>query len=369
MLDHAQGLAGFDRPLRLGFVPLADAAPLLVADALGLFANQGIHVRLQRMQAWAAVRDRLCFGALDGAQLLGPTVIALAAGVEGVRRRLTVTADLARNGNTIVLSNALAEAVGGKPPVSPAAFAAALHDRAEAGLPPPTLAVVHPFSSHNYLLRHWLAQGGLDPEHDVRLVVVPPPMVARALAEGAIEGFCAGEPWGSHAVATGAGRLALGSGDIWPNHPEKVLAFAEGLAEAPMIAATAAVIEAARWLEAPGNRRRAADLLHERAFPEVPPATIRAVLEGTVAAAPGGAPMPLAAPIRFPTTSRPDPGEARGWAAAMRRWGHISAPDAEALSPWRPDLWAAAAARLAPLPPCPEVPPSPLLLQPEEIGR
>jgi ABC-type nitrate/sulfonate/bicarbonate transport system substrate-binding protein len=357
---------GSDHDLRIGFVPLTDAAPLIVADALGMFAEQGIRVTLVQERAWAAIRDKLCFGALDGAQLLAPTAIALAAGAAGLRRRLTVTAGLARNGNTLVLSHALAAAVGRAAPVPAEAFAAALLARAEEGLPPPTLAVVHPFSSHNYLLRHWLAAGGVDPDLDVRLVVVPPPLVARALAEGAIEAFCAGEPWGSHAIATGAGRLALGSGDIWPDHPEKVLAFAEATEEPRMIAATTAVIEAQRWLEDPANRAAAASLMQERALPDLPLPTIRAALDGVVAAAPGETPQPLAAPIRFDPASRPERVEARAWLAAMRRWGHIDASDEEALSPWRPDLWDVAALRLGLVPGITAVPPSPLLPNPQE---
>ena len=236
------------RPFRIGFVPLTDAAPLIVADALGLFARHGVTVSLSAEAGWAALRDKLAFGSLDAAHLLGPLAIALATGAGGLRRRLTVTAGLARNGNTVVLSPALAAAIGGfDVPLDARRLADALQRRADEGLPPPTLAVVFPFSSHNYLLRHWLAAGGLDPDHDVRLVVVPPPRVARALADGAIEGFCAGEPWGSHAVATGAGRFALATGDIWRDHPEKVLAFREGVAEQDeqaVVSITAAVIEA-----------------------------------------------------------------------------------------------------------------------------
>ncbi|MBR0680898.1 ABC transporter substrate-binding protein [Roseomonas eburnea] len=344
------------RTLRFGYVPLTDAAPLLVADALGLFANAGVRVALSREAAWAAVRDKLAFGALDAAHLLGPVAIALAAGAGGFRRSLTVTAGLARNGNTITLSHALASQIGAfEAPLEPSLFAAALHRRAEDGLPPPTLAVVFPHSSHNYLLRHWLAAGGLDPDHDVRLVVVPPPQMARALAEGAIEGFCAGEPWGSQAIAAGAGRFALASGDIWPDHPEKVLAFGEAAAQRDrdaMIAATAAVIEAARWLDEPANRNAAVALLQERAFPGLAPATIAAALAGTVAAAPGGAPRRLAAPMRFAAASCPRAEEAGWWFDAMRRWGHLG-PEASrhaALAPWRADLWHAAAARLDPPP-------------------
>lgn len=357
-----------ERPLRIGFVPLTDAAPLVVADALGLFERHGVAVVLSAEAGWAALRDKLSFGALDGAHLLGPLAIALAAGIGGLRRRLTVTAGLARNGNTVVLSAALASAIGGfDAPLDPQRFAEALHTRAEEGLPPPTIAVVFPFSSHNYLLRHWLAAGGLDPDHDVRLVVVPPPRVARALADGAIEGFCAGEPWGSHAVATGAGRFALATADIWRDHPEKVLAFSEGLAErdeASVLAVTAAVIEAARWLDDPANRAEAARILQERIFPELPRSTVIAALEGRVAAAPGAAPITLCAPMRFLDASRPCPEEAAAWLAAMRRWGHAAMTDAEALAPWRPDLWERAAARLSPRPKPGQSAPSPLLRTP-----
>jgi two-component system, oxyanion-binding sensor len=339
--------------LRIGYVPLVDAAPLVVADALGLFAAAGVRVALSPERAWAAVRDKLAFGALDGAHLLAPMAVALAAGAGGLRRRLDVTLRLGRNGNAIVLSRALAEAIGPfAPPLTATAFARALMLRAEEGLPPPTLAVVFPHSSHNYLLREWLAGGGLDPDHDTRLVVVPPPQTARALAEGAIEGFCAGEPWGSHAVAQGAGRYALSTGDIWPDHPEKVLAFAEGLAARdpePAVAATAAVIAAQRWLADPANRDAAVALLAERVFPQVAPATIGAVLAGTVAAPPGGgAPLALRRPLAFDPDTPPAADTAGRWFAAMRRWGHLpdSATEADARAPWRPDLWRLAAARL-----------------------
>lgn len=343
-----------DRPdLRIGYVPLTDAAPLIVADALGFFDAAGVRVALSPERSWATLRDKLAFGVLDGAHLLGPMVVALALGAGGLRRRLDVALRLGRNGNCLVLSHALAGAVGAfAPPLSAHAFAAALHARAEEGMPPPTLGVVFPHSSHNYLLREWLAAGGLDPDHDTRLVVVPPPQMARALSEGAIEGFCAGEPWGSHAVALGAGRHALSSGDIWPDHPEKVLAFAEGLAARlpePVVAATAAVIEAQRWLSDPANRPAAVALLAERVFPQIAPATIAAGLAGVVAAAPGGAAVPLAAPLGFDPDHPPCRAAAERWSAAMRRWGHLpegAATDA-AIAPWQPDLWHRAAARLA----------------------
>jgi two-component system, oxyanion-binding sensor len=180
-----------DSPLRLGYVPLTDAAPLLVADALNLFARHGVRVALSAEPSWATLRDKLAFGALDGAHLLGPMAIAAAVGAGGLTRRLAIGCGLARNGNAVVLSHALAEAAGaGDAPLAPDAFARAVRQCPE----PPVLAVVFAHSSHHYLLRHWLAAGGLDPDADVRLTVVPPPRCAEALATGAIDGFCAGEP-------------------------------------------------------------------------------------------------------------------------------------------------------------------------------
>ncbi|MDN3567361.1 CmpA/NrtA family ABC transporter substrate-binding protein [Paeniroseomonas aquatica] len=346
------------RTLRLGFVPLTDAAPLLIAQELGLFDAVGLRVTLSAEASWAAVRDKLAFGALDAAHLLGPMPIALAAGLTGVKAQVAVAAGLGANGNTITLSNALAQELGRcKPPLAAAAFAALVRRRAQQGRRPLTLAVVFPFSSHNYLLRHWLAMGGLDPDCDLRLTVVPPPMVAQRLLDGAIDGFCAGEPWGSHAAALGAGRIALSSGDIWPNHPEKVLCFStEQVRQDPesAIACTAAVIGAARWLDEPANQAEAVNILRRRAFPRLDRAEIASAFAGMAEG------LPLAAPLRFRNATLPRRDQAAWWLGQMRRWGHLPAEvsDSTALAPWRQDLWRAAATRLRETePPAPSPPP------------
>ncbi|SDB54151.1 CmpA/NrtA family ABC transporter substrate-binding protein [Belnapia rosea] len=347
------------RTLRLGFVPLTDAAPLLVAQELGLFDAVGLRVALTAEPSWAALRDKLAFGALDAAHMLGPMPIALAAGLTGVKAQVTVAAGLGANGNTITISNALVQELGRLArPLGAASFAALVRRRAAQGRRPLTLAVVFPFSSHNYLLRHWLAEGGLDPDRDLRLTVVPPPMVAQRLADGAIDGFCAGEPWGSHAAALGAGRIALSTGDIWPNHPEKVLAFAADYATRDpesATACTAAVIAAARWLDEPANQAEAVNILRRRAFPRLDRAEIAAAFEGMAEG------LPLDAPLRFHNATLPRREQAAWFLRQMRRWGHIPAAvsDSAALAPWRQDIWRAAAARLHEAePPAPSPPPS-----------
>jgi NitT/TauT family transport system ATP-binding protein/nitrate/nitrite transport system substrate-binding protein len=359
------------RTLRLGFVPLTDAAPLLVAEALGLFDAVGIRVSLSAETGWAALRDKLAFGALDAAHLLGPMPIALAAGLDGVRAEVTVAAGLGASGNTITVSKALAEEIGPfRVPLSPTAFAGAVRRRqgkhGGRGAAEVKLAVVFPYSSHNYLLRYWLAKGGLDPDRDLRLVVVPPPLVAKMLDDGIIDGFCAGEPWGSHAAALGAGRIALATGDIWPNHPEKLLALRRDyVAREPEMAAavTAAVIAAARWLDDPDNQREAVNILQKRAFPSLERDSIAAAFEGRAMD------IALRHPLRFRGATLPRRDQAAWWLRQMRHWGHVPeyVSDTEALAPWSEDLWRAAAARLREAEP-PAAPPPPVDL-PETLGK
>jgi len=351
--------------LRLGFVPLTDAAPLLVAQAKGFFRRHDVRVELVRVGAWAALRDKLAFGRLDGAQMLSPMPIAITLGLAAVQAPVVVAATLGLNGNSITLGHALwgeiesaAPELAIRRPLPAAALAAALSARAAAGRPAPVLAVVYPFSSHNYLLRHWLHAGGIDPDRDVRLTVVPPPDIADALADGAIDGFCAGEPWGSRAVDLRVGRIALISADIWRNHPEKVLAVtAEQAARHParLAAAQAAVIEAGRWLDRPENHAEATHLLVDEMLPELPLSVVALALEGRLVMTPDEAPVMAQGPVfHAEHATYPYPAHGDWWLSQMRRWQHVPAEldPGDTRHIWRPDLWQRAAALIdEPTPP------------------
>lgn len=281
--------------------------------------------------------------------MLGPLPLATALGLGGVHAELRVTAALGRNGNTLVLGGALGDALARAPfPLPPAAFARALRDRTEAGRPPPVLAVVYPFSSHNYLLRHWLAEGGIDPDRDLRLVVVPPPEMPEALASRAIDGFCVGEPWGSRAVDLLAGRIVTTTSAIWADHPEKMFAVPETLLNrdpARAEAATAAVIEAANWLSFPDNRLEAAHILHTRAMKGVPEEVIALALLEKLQRGPDQPPQPIPrAIVHGAAASFPDPAQAVWFFGAMRRWGHVAVDTPMPTRVWRPDVWRRAAA-------------------------
>ena len=340
--------------LNIGYVPLTDAAPLLVASRMGFFHDRGLVVRLTQAPSWASLRDRVAFGLLDGAQMLSPMPIAATLGLGGVQTDLVVAATLGRNGNTITIGEALSHEIeaASENPILPGNLAtglrAALMARRAAGRPRPAFAVVFAFSSHNYLLRHWLTAAGIDPEHDVRLVVVPPPEVADALAQGRIDGFCAGEPWGSRAVDLRVGRIVLATGEIWPDHPEKILAFTAALAARDpgrVAACTAAILDACRWLDDPANRDGAARIVAD-ALPSVPREIIALALDGKYRAVADA--DPIAAPsllFHRGGASYPFPSHGAWWLSQMRKWRHLppDTDDGVVSRIWRPDLWNRAA--------------------------
>jgi ABC-type nitrate/sulfonate/bicarbonate transport system substrate-binding protein len=334
--------------LRIGLLPLSDAAPLVLADRLGLFARHGLRVSLQPTGAWAALRDRLLYGALDASHLLYPMPMAAAAGLGEQPRGLVAACGLGRNGNTLTLSHALSDELAlSTPPVDAQAFAQLVRRRAAEGRRL-RLAIVHAYSTHGYLLRHWLAAAGLSPEHHVALEVVPPPLVGHELAAGSIDGFCAGEPWGSQAVLSGSGRIALGTGSIWPDHSEKLLVFTADFVRRcgeTVVAATAAVIEAAQWLDDSANAAEAAAAM-AGVFPDLDPRAVAAAFAGQVPLVGGGL-HPLPHPMRFAAATRLEPAQARAWLGHMRRWGHLPehVSDQAALAPFENDIWARAMAQ------------------------
>jgi nitrate/nitrite transport system substrate-binding protein len=254
--------------LVLGFVPLLDAAPLIVAREKGFFAAEGLSVRLAREASWAAMRDRVCSGVFDGGHMLAAIPVANAFALGGWRVPLTAPMALNLNGNGVTLSLSLWDelvaqdgAVQAGDLSVPRALARLVRGRRAAGRNPPAFGVVFPHSSHNYMLRYWLAAGGVDPDRDVRLEVVPPPQMIAYLTAGRIEGYCVGAPWNDLAEAHDVGRLAASGHDIWNNAQEKVLGVTTAWAmrrPATLRALVRALLRAGEWLDQPGNRAEAA---------------------------------------------------------------------------------------------------------------
>ena len=322
--------------LRLGFVPLNDAAPLLVAQDKGFFAAEGLRVALSREVSWATVRDKVAAGALDGAHMLAPMVLAASLGAGSERQAMIAPLALNLNGAAVTVSAGLAAEMRGLDGVGARPLAAALARRRQGGAAPPTFAVVFPYSMHNYLLRYWMAEAGIDPDRDVRLAVAPPSRMAGHLAAGDIEGFCVGEPWNAVAVRDGVGEVAVRASDVWRGGPEKVFGVTEAWAKRNpevLAALLRALLRAAAWADAVENRGELVALL--AAHVDAPPAAIKGSLDEIDFHRDGaGVPQPLHA----------------AWLLSqMMRWGQVAGDlDIEAVARrvYRPDLYAAVAAAI-----------------------
>lgn len=214
--------------LTIGFLPLVDACLPILAAEHGFAAEEGLELEFVRDVSWATVLDRLLYGHTDAAHLLAPLAIATTLGRGRPPQPLAAPFVLGLNGNAITFSPELAEAVGAPEGAlgDPRAIGEAL--AREAKRRTLRFGVVHRYSSHNYMLRYWLAACGLAPGADVEIVTVAPPFVADALESGEIDGTCVGEPWSSVAVDRGVGRIVLATAQIWRRGVEKVLAMRQG---------------------------------------------------------------------------------------------------------------------------------------------
>lgn len=316
--------------LTLGFIPLNDAAPLIVARDKGFFAAEGLDVELSREASWATIRDKVAVGALDGAHMLAPMTLAASLGVGSERTAMLAPLALNHGGAAITVSRRLADVAG----EGAAALARLVERRKAEGASRLTFSVVFPYSIHNYLLRDWMAQVGIDPDNDVRLTVSPPPRMTELLAEGVIEGFCAGEPWNAAAVAWGAGRVAARSSSESPGALDKVLGMTRAWASAnpeTLQAVLRALVRASTWVQDDANRVELAGLLaHPDAVDLAPDVISRGLRDITFG-------DPLSAPPRPPRVER--------LVGQMERWGHLpdaAAGRAEAAEVFRPDLAEAA---------------------------
>jgi NitT/TauT family transport system ATP-binding protein len=246
--------------LTIGFLPLVDACLPILAREHGFAEAEGLSLRLVRDMSWATVLDRLLYGHSDAAHMIAPLAIATTLGRGRPAVPLSVPFVLGLNGNAVTLRRDLADRVaphGGlaDPAAAGAALAVVAAERKAAGTPL-RFGVVHRYSSHNYMLRYWLAACGIRPDHDVEVVTVAPPFCADALDSGEVDGICVGEPWNSVAVERGAGRIVLVTAQIWRRGVEKVLALREPVLEErrPEVEALVrALVHAARHFVDPQN--------------------------------------------------------------------------------------------------------------------
>ena len=265
-------------PLRLGFVPLNDCAPLLVAHELGLFAKHGLEVELSRELGWATVRDKIIHGELDAAHALAGMPVAAALGLGSIKCECVSGLVLSLHGNAITLSTELWKC-GVRDAATLREYIRKMH-----GEKTLTFGVVFTFSSHNFLLRQWLAGAGINPDRDVRIVVVPPAQMIANLKSGNLDGYCVGEPWNSVAVHRGIGWCAAVSAELAPGHPEKVLMARRKFAEersGQHLALIASLIEACAFCDRSENRDEVTRILAQPQYLNLPAEMVSHSLSGS----------------------------------------------------------------------------------------
>jgi ABC-type nitrate/sulfonate/bicarbonate transport system substrate-binding protein len=263
--------------IRLGFVPLTDCAPLVMAHELGLFQKFGLRVKLSRELGWATIRDKIIHGELEAAHALAAMPVAATLGLGSIACDCLTALVLNLNGNALTLSNDLWQrgVRDGK-----TLRGEVIRSRREKTL---TFGAVFPFSSHRHLLRRWFAAHGIDAERDVRIVVVPPPQMVANLKAGHLDGFCVGEPWNSVAVQSRAGWIAATSSELDPLHPEKVLMVRGDFAakhDEEHIALVAALLEACEFCDQPENHERIIRTLARPEYVGVPESALRHGING-----------------------------------------------------------------------------------------
>ncbi|SMF97033.1 nitrate/nitrite transport system substrate-binding protein [Methylomagnum ishizawai] len=349
------------RELTLGFIPLTDCAPLVIALEKGWFAKYGLEVRLSRQVSWANIRDKVAVGVLDGAHMLAAMPIATTLGLGEIKQPMVAALSLDLNGNAITVSpdlyQRMAEAdpeAAQAQPMTARALARVVAQERGAGRPPMNFAMVFPFSTHHYLLRYWLAAGGIDPDRDTRLLVVPPSYMVECLNMGEIDGYCVGEPWNEQAVAVGVGRTLVTDYDIWNNHPEKVFGVTRDWAERhphTHRAVLMALLEAARWIDQPEHRLEVAEILAREDYVNAPAEVVKMSMTGSFQYQAGAAPRscPDFNVFHRYAANFPWRSHAMWFVTQMYRWGQLEEPRnirEVAEQVYRPDLYREAARAL-----------------------
>jgi len=334
--------------IKLAYNPLNDAALILVAEALGFYDAEGLNVTLTREANWSNIRDKLAYGLIDAAHILAPMPFAAALGLGPSMGRIIAPMALGANGNSVLVSAKLKARLedGGITDKtllgSARLLAREVERRRKEGLGRLVFAVPFTWSPHHFVLRHWVASAGLDPERQIQWIVVPPSRMADMVKDGVIDGFCSGSPWPQTAQLNGHGEILFSDPDYWTLKPEKVLGVRAPWAEAnpeATIALTRALLRAGQWASDPAHHEDLIRILARKASVNAPWKAIELALGET------GSGLILDPQIAtFPWISH-----AKWFMGQMVRWGLLT-PDHDfdqlARHVYRPDLWREAALSL-----------------------
>ena len=275
--------------VKLGYIALTDAAPLVIAKEKGFFEKHGLpDVDVAKQASWGATRDNLVLGGaangIDGAHILSPLPYLMHTGKVTQNNQPVPMAILARlNYDSQGISVAKEYAATGVQ-LDASKLKAAFDAKRAAGKEIKA-AMTFPGGTHDLWMRYWLAAGGIDPDKDVSIIGIPPPQIVANMKVGNMDVFCVGEPWNEQLVNQGIGFTACTTGEIWKGHPEKALGMRADWIEKNPKAAKAllmAVMEAQQWCDGTDNKEEMAAVLGKRQWFNVPPKDVLGRLKGDI---------------------------------------------------------------------------------------
>jgi nitrate/nitrite transport system substrate-binding protein len=328
--------------LKFGMIALTDCSPIVIAHEKGLFKKYGLSSVVSKGANWAAIRDSLSSGDLQATHMLLGMPIASTMGLLGSPKKpMVIPWILNRNGQSI----SLRKTYMGKVQDDPKALMPFVQKAKSLG-EPLTFAMTFPPGTHAMWTRYYLGAGGINPDKDISLIVIPPAQMVANMKIGKMDGFCVGEPWNARLVADGVGYTSLNTQDIWKDHPEKVCAFtADFAAKNPKTvkAVLKALHEASGWLDKLENRPEQADIVSRPTYINCPKEIILGRLLGDYDFGDGRKKKdPNYMIYQDRNCNYPQAKYAVWWLTQFRRWGMVSgAPDYAGVAKqvMRPDIY------------------------------
>jgi nitrate/nitrite transport system substrate-binding protein len=284
---HAQGAGPEVKGVKLGFIALTDACPLIIAKEKGFYARHGMpDVEVVKQASWPATRDNLALGGerngIDGAHILSTMPYLMSAGritQNSVPVPMAMLARCHTDGQSISVSQEFAELKVGLD-ASPLRQAIARRKAAGKDF---TAAHTFPMGTHDLWIRYWFAAAGIDPDTDIKLIPVPPPQMVANMKVGTMDAFCVAEPWHGQLVNQKIGYTALTTDEIWGVHPDKSFAMRADFVERRPNATRAllmALFEAQQWCDKAENKPELAEIVGKRQWINAPVADIAGRLAG-----------------------------------------------------------------------------------------
>ena len=319
--------------IKMGIIALTDCSPLVIGHEKGFFKKFGINSTISKEASWAVIRDKLVTGENQATHMLIGMPLASTMGLGGsAPTPMVIPWLLNRNGQAITLANKFKGVVGADPKALKP-----LVDEAKAAGKPLTFAMTFPPGTHAMWMRYYLAAGGINPDKDVNLIVIPPPQMVANMKVGQMDGFCVGEPWNARAIDEDIGYTSVTTQEMWKNHPEKVCAFTKEFAEKnpkTVKAVLKGLHEASVWLDVMDNRQEQVEIISKPSYVNCPPEIIYGRLMGEMDYGDGRSKMdPDYMIFSGRNCNYPQAKFCKWWLSQFRRWGLVEgAPDYEGVT-------------------------------------